>query len=81
MATQEGLKVPGYMPQSQEKIDLVSRNKELEERVLRVLDDLRGIVYDADQRWLAIGRTAIENGFMAVNRAIFQPSRVKLPED
>jgi hypothetical protein len=33
---------------------------------------------DIDQRWLATGRTDIEKGFMAVNRAIFQPGRAQL---
>jgi hypothetical protein len=36
---------------------------------------------NVDQRWLAIGRTHIEEAFMAINRAVFQPQRVKLPED
>ncbi len=34
-----------------------------------------------DKRWLAIGRTAIEQGFMAVNRSIFKPGRVVLPDE
>ena len=31
------------------------------------------------KRWLAIGRTHIEQGFMAINRAIFRPDRVEIP--
>ena len=34
-----------------------------------------------DQRWLAIGRTHIEQGWMAVNRAVFRPDRASLPGD
>lgn len=71
----QGLPVEGYKPQSSEKVDLVNDNKRLEERVLRVLDGLKARA-DVDQRWLAIGRTHIEEAFMAVNRAIFQPKRV-----
>lgn len=77
----EGLPVPGYRPQSSEAVELVKVNKELEERVLRVLDALAGLGEVIDQRWLAIGRTHIEQGFMAVNRSIFRPGRVALPED
>ena len=33
---------------------------------------------EIDQRWLAIARTNIEQGFMALNRAIFRPERVEL---
>lgn len=75
-----GLPVAGYQPQSGDNVALVNSNKELEERVLRQIDALQA---DArfDTRWLAIGRAAIEQGFMAVNRAVFQPARVKLPED
>jgi hypothetical protein len=86
---QTGLPVSGYKPQSNTAVSLVNRNKEIEERVLRILDDLATMKGPAasndhpseltiDQRWLAIGRTQIEQGFMAINRAIFKPGRVKL---
>lgn len=75
MTEHKGLPVEGYKPQSDEKVDLVNANKRLEERVLRVLDDLKGRA-DIDPRWLAIGRTHIEEGFMAINRSVFQPARV-----
>lgn len=52
----------------------------MEERVLRQLDWLKTMP-DIDQRWLAIGRTHIEQAFMAINRAIFKPQRVSLPEN
>lgn len=73
---EQGLPVHGYRPQSKTAINTVNINKELEERVLQVLDDLT--IEEVDQRWLAIGRTHIEQGFMAINRAIFKPSRVTL---
>jgi len=76
----QGLPVAGYRSQSDINVTLVNHNKEAEERVLRILDDL-GRVAEVDKRWLAIGRTAIENGFMAVNRSIFKPGRVALPGD
>lgn len=80
MTAHSGLPVSGYKPQTDEKVATVNANKEIEERVLRLLDALV-TVEGVDKRWLAIGRTAIEQGFMAVNRAVFQPSRVDLPED
>ena len=70
-----GSPVSGYRPQSDDNVAVVNVNKDLEEGVLRILDDLfrrPGI----DRRWLAIGRTHIEQGFMAVNRAVFSPGRV-----
>lgn len=36
---------------------------------------------EVDKRWVAIARTHFQEGWMALNRAVFQPRRVKLPED
>ena len=82
MSEHQGLPVAGYRPQSTEALALVNRFKEAEERILREIDQLRlpGPV-SADGRWLAMARTHIEQGFMALNRAVFQPERVRLPED
>lgn len=79
----EGLPVAGYRSQSDENVAIVNENKVLEERVLRRLDALRNAAPEMgiDGRWLAIARTDIEQGFMALNRAIFQPGRISLPED
>ena len=73
----KGLPVPGYVPQSQFNVDTVATNKRMEETLLQVLDGLATLP-DVDKRWLAIGRTHIEEGFMAINRSVFKPSRVKL---
>lgn len=81
MAEHKGLPVPGYVPQSDEKIGFVTRNKETEERILRILDAMKSDGSKFDQRWVAVARTHFEEGFMAMNRAIFQPQRVALPED
>lgn len=80
MTQHTGLPIPGYRPQSDATVQLVSENKGLEERILRKLDVLAECK-DIDQRWLAIGRTHIEEAFMAINRAVFKPARVSLPED
>ena len=34
-----------------------------------------------DPYWLMIARQHFAEGFMALNRAVFQPQRIKLPED
>lgn len=78
--THHGLPVAGYRPQTGDKVGIVNANKEAEERTLRIFDELAKRD-DVDKRWLAIGRTAIEQGFMAMNRAVFQPARIGLPED
>lgn len=77
MTEHTGLPVEGYRKQSEDNVALVNRNKRIEEEVLRLLDDLASMS-DTDKRWLAIGRTHIEQGFMAVNRSIFKPARIEL---
>ena len=80
MSMHEGLPVAGYKPQGAEALAVVNGNKWLEELLLRRLDALAADPA-IDKRWLAIGRTAIEQGFMAVNRAVFQPGRAELESD
>lgn len=80
MSDHTGLPVAGYRPQSGANVAIVNGFKDDEECILRKLDALTtkdGI----DKRWLAIGRTALEQAFMAINRSVFAPSRVKLSED
>lgn len=80
MTTHKSLPVAGYRDQADDKVQIVNGYKQDEERLLRKLDrmaELEGF----DQRWLAIGRAKLEEAFMAINRSVFQPARVKLPED
>jgi hypothetical protein len=76
----KGLPVAGYRDQNEATVALVNANKQAEESILRLFDAL-GQIPEIDKRWLAIGRTDIEKGFMAVNRSIFKPARVRLPTD
>lgn len=76
----QGLPVPGYQAQSADAVAAVTQAKRMEEQVLRLLDQLAAMP-GIDHRWYHIGRTEIEKGFMAVNRAVFKPSRVALPGD
>lgn len=79
MTQHQGLPVAGYQ-QPEGAVEQVNLHKQIEERILRVLDELKGRE-GIDQRWLQAGRTDIEKGFMSVNRAVFQPRRFDLPED
>jgi len=80
MSDHAPLPVSGYKPQSQETIDLVNEGKILEERVLRYLEKVAAFP-DIEPRFLAIGKTNIQQGFMWAFRSIFKPNRSKLPED
>lgn len=77
MTDHQPMPVAGYTTQSDAKVASVNINKQIEEQVLQRLDHLKEQP-DIDQRWLAIGRTSIEQAFMAINRAVFQPQRAKL---
>jgi len=72
-----GLPVAGYVPQSDENVAMVNRNKALEELVLRQIDAHKAAGAAYDQRWVALALTQIQQGFMALNRAVFQPQRLK----
>lgn len=78
-----GLPVKGYRPQGDQYVRTVNANKIAEEKILRVIDCLsneqtpEGESLLIDQRWLAIAKTDLEKGFMALNRAIFQPTRIE----
>ncbi len=87
------LPVAGYTDQSDAKVALVNEFKADEERLLRKVDGvmsaLRPNTPDEpalnqpayDRRWAAIARTHFQEGFMALNRSVFLPQRIKLPED
>lgn len=80
MAEHEGLPVSGYRKQPDSAVAAVNAFKADEERILRKLDDMKNDP-EVDQRWLAIGRTNLEQAFMAINRSVFKPDRAGLPED
>lgn len=74
--------IAGYRPQTPEAIESVNASKHIEEHVLRLLDEFgEDAALAVDKRWLSIGRTHIEQGFMAVNRAILKPERVSIPDE
>ena len=77
---QIGLPVPGYRPQTDRAVQIVTGFKQDEEVLLRAMDRMKDDP-EFDQRWLAVARTQIELGFMALNRAVFRPGRARLPED
>lgn len=77
----EPMPVKGYTSQSNDDIALANEGKELEERYLRWLDKLKSNAAGIDQRCVALATTHIQTGAMFAIRSIFQPQRIKLPED
>lgn len=79
MTDHKPMPVAGYTEQSDLRVATVNAMKQAEEGILRALDILAE-KSDIDKRWLSIGRTHIEQGFMAVNRSVFRPQRIKLDD-
>ena len=77
--------LPGYRPQSQANLDLVTMGKHIEERLLRYAEMVEQHINIkanlGDPRMRAIGVTHIQLGFMALFRSIMNPGRIPVPED
>lgn len=66
-------KVVGYRKLSEEEIELMNEGKELAEKV-RVYTEKLSTVRGIDYRWLSIGVTDLQKGFMSTIRSIAKPS-------
>lgn len=70
--------IKGYRPLDPEMVELINKNKLIEELALRQIDRhvrVHGSI-EIDQRWVSIARTHLQEGFMALNRAVAQPARI-----
>lgn len=74
-------KIKGYRDLSQEEIDLMNRIKskatecgELVEELRAKAPPERNMPGPVDQRWVSIGATDLQTGFMALVRSIAQPT-------
>lgn len=65
--------IKGYRDLSQEEIDAMNRVKVAAESIRVLIDDLQQMP-DLDKRWIAIGTTNLQQGFMALTRSIAQPT-------
>lgn len=74
--------IKGYRDLSQEEIDLMNEGKELASKVGEWVSKLEtstvningANIYIADKRWLEIGKTDLQKGFMTVIRSIARPT-------
>lgn len=68
-------KIAGYRELNQQEIDLMNEVKEKAEELRLLVEKLENPVADInpDQRWVAIGKTDLQTGCMALVRSIAQP--------
>lgn len=74
-------KITGYRQLSEAEAALMNEGKALAVQVGAWIEKLQGMGHKTeevpsglDQRWVAIGKTHLQQGFMAVIRGIAQPS-------
>jgi len=66
--------ITGYRELDQDEINLMNVVKAMEAATMKFVEGLQmGTPLVADARWLAIAKTDIQKGFMALGRAIARP--------
>lgn len=64
--------IKGYRDLSQEEIDAMNAVKKEAERIGYLIEELEDNTL-LDQRWVAIAKTHLQQGFMAAVRSVAQP--------
>lgn len=67
-------KITGYRQLSEAEVALMNEGKALAEACGAYIEKLRLSGPALDQRWISIGATQLQQGFMAVIRGIAQPT-------
>jgi predicted nuclease with TOPRIM domain len=67
--------IKGYKELSPEQIDLMNKIKEKGAEVGALVDELKDLRVNSalDQRWVSIGATHLQEGFMALTRSVAKP--------
>ena len=66
------LKIKGYRDLSQEEIDLMNKIKLKGNELGELIKELQQLE-SSDKRWVAIGQTNLQQGIMALVRAVAKP--------
>jgi Ser/Thr protein kinase RdoA (MazF antagonist) len=72
------MQILGYRKLDETEIEAINALKELEALTLHVVDMLKKEQPELDARWIAIGKTNLEQAYMAFARAIARPEPVKV---
>jgi len=68
-------KITGYRQLSEGEVDMMNEGKALAELCVEYVKKLRASQsIPIDQRWVSIGATDLQTGFMALMRSIAQPT-------
>lgn len=64
-------KISGYRDLTQEEIDLMNEIKAMGPKLHELID--KCVERHADERWIEIGKTHLQQGLMALTRSIAKP--------
>ena len=67
-------KINGYRDLSQQEIDAMNEIKVEGERLGALIEKLQSQGTLLDQRWVAVGKTDLQKGIMALVRSVAQPT-------
>ena len=65
--------ITGYRTLSQDEVDLMNEGKALAVQVGAFIEKLKAH-RDTDKRWVAVGQTQLQQGFMAAIRGVARPT-------
>ena len=72
MVDNQHKKITGYRDLTEEEIALMNEGKALAEKCGEYIEKL--MAADTDKRWIAVGKTHLQQGFMAAIRGVAQPT-------
>lgn len=67
-------KIAGYRELNEKEIAAINDIKHAAEQIEILIESLAARPINIDARWLAIGKTELQQGFMALTRAVAQPT-------
>lgn len=65
--------ISGYRELSYDEVQAMNEAKSHEQELLKFIESLPEFAISPDPRWLAIAKTDLQKGFMALGRAIARP--------
>jgi hypothetical protein len=66
--------ITGYRELNAAEIDVINDIKRTAEDVRGLIHRMNGLRNEPDARWVAIGATHLQQGFMALTRAVAKPT-------
>jgi len=66
--------IKGYRELTEQEISIINDIKGLADVIGKMIEGMEEVEEGVDQRWVAIAKTDLQKGFMALVRSIAQPT-------